>query len=414
MTKPVYFGKSVVLECSIQTEDKSAPMLWTKLPNGKTLACNQKSRDIDKYAVSVEYYERKMVYNLILKHFNSTDVNRVYKCDFGFHSYAGNLLLNENDFIYEPSVKNMKNFSLDNRKLNGIVMIYNGYPKPLCSGKFEGEEISKFINICNKNISIFYETKIELEYITDMCSGTVNVTCNYGNHTVLITQLVDTCKDSPESNYTAVQIMLTTLAGFMLVLTTLRLLAKGDYQSETSDLHGISTASCSRIIHQTCVAINTTLQNINFPIQQELTEIKEGLYGIAGFPNVIGTVDGTLIPIQGLSGEEESNSVCRKGYHVINVQAVVVYKLRFNNVVVRWPGGTHDAFILQQSILFRHMEALVDNGWLLGDSCYPLKSWLITPLGNPSTAQEIRFQKAHCKTRNTVERAFGVLKQRFR
>ncbi|CAC5382936.1 unnamed protein product [Mytilus coruscus] len=134
-----------------------------------------------------------MVYNLTVKHFNSTDVNQVYKCDFGFHSYSGNLLLNENDFISEPSVKNMNNFSLDNRKLNGIVMIYNGYPKPFCSGKFEGEEISKFMNISIKNISIFYETKIELDYITDICRGTVNVTRTYGNHKVLITQLIHAC-----------------------------------------------------------------------------------------------------------------------------------------------------------------------------------------------------------------------------
>lgn len=82
--------------------------------------------------------------------------------------------------------------------------------------------------------------------------------------------------------------------------------------------------------------------------------------------------------------------------------------------MVRWPGGTHDAFILQQSALYRYMEANQGQGWLLGDSGYPLKVWLITPLGNPSTPQEERFQKAHCKTRNVVERAFGVLKQRFR
>jgi hypothetical protein len=82
--------------------------------------------------------------------------------------------------------------------------------------------------------------------------------------------------------------------------------------------------------------------------------------------------------------------------------------------VVRWPGGTHDAFILQQSAIYRYVEANQGQGWLLGDSVYPLKVRLITPLGNPSTPQEERFQKAHCKTRNVVERAFGVLKQRFR
>ena len=82
--------------------------------------------------------------------------------------------------------------------------------------------------------------------------------------------------------------------------------------------------------------------------------------------------------------------------------------------MVRWPGGTHDAFVLQQSALYRYMEANQGQGLLLGKSGYPSKVWLITPLGNPSTPQEERFQKAYCKTRNVVERALGVLKQRFR
>jgi hypothetical protein len=60
------------------------------------------------------------------------------------------------------------------------------------------------------------------------------------------------------------------------------------------------------------------------------------------------------------------------------------------------------------------MEANQGQGLLLGKSGYPSKVWLITPLGNPSTPQEERFQKAYCKTRNVVERALGVLKQRFR
>jgi hypothetical protein len=54
------------------------------------------------------------------------------------------------------------------------------------------------------------------------------------------------------------------------------------------------------------------------------------------------------------------------------------------------------------------------NGWLLGDSGYPLKKWLITPVSNPSNQQEVNFNLAHTQTRNTVERAFGVLKSRFR
>jgi hypothetical protein len=41
-------------------------------------------------------------------------------------------------------------------------------------------------------------------------------------------------------------------------------------------------------------------------------------------------IDGTLIPIQGHSGAEEPNFVCRNGYHAINVQAVAGHKLRGN------------------------------------------------------------------------------------
>jgi hypothetical protein len=104
-------------------------------------------------------------------------------------------------------------------------------------------------------------------------------------------------------------------------------LAKGDYQSETGDLHRISTASCSRIIHTVCGAINRTIDNIKFP-PADMRRVKEGFHSNAQIPNVIGAIDGTLIPIQGHSGAEEPTFVCKNGYHAINVQAVADHKLR--------------------------------------------------------------------------------------
>lgn len=51
----------------------------------------------------------------------------------------------------------------------------------------------------------------------------------------------------------------------------------------------------------------------------------------------------------------------------------------------------------------------------LGDSGYPLEPWLMTPVtGHALTAAEANYNRAHARTRNAIERLFGVLKSRFR
>ncbi|VDI29776.1 Hypothetical predicted protein [Mytilus galloprovincialis] len=191
---------------------------------------------------------------------------------------------------------------------------------------------------------------------------------------------------------------------FLQVMVTLRFLAKGDFLSETADIHGISKASASRCVEEVTSSICKRLQNIKLPRgNAEIDAVKEGFYKIARFPNVVGAVDGTLIPIQ-RPHEDEPAYICRKGFPAINVQAIANSDLRFSNIVVRWPGSTHDSFMLTNSSVPGYMDQ-IPNSWLLGDSGYPLKKWLITPLLHTPNDQE---------TRNVIERSFGVLKSRFR
>lgn len=52
---------------------------------------------------------------------------------------------------------------------------------------------------------------------------------------------------------------------------------------------------------------------------------------------------------------------------------------------------------------------------LLGDSGFPLEPWLFTPINNPAQdSPQWTFNKRFLTTRNSVERAFGVIKSRFR
>ena len=88
----------------------------------------------------------------------------------------------------------------------------------------------------------------------------------------------------------------------------------------------------------------------------------------------------------------------------------------FLNINCQYPGSTHDAFIFANSQMKQIMENLPQTGWLLGDSGYryPLRDYLMTPFNTPATPAEERFNNAHTRTRHVVERAFGVLKSRFR
>ena len=84
--------------------------------------------------------------------------------------------------------------------------------------------------------------------------------------------------------------------------------------------------------------------------------------------------------------------------------------------MAKWPGSTHDSFIFTDSVIGQQLQTqprTLEDGLLLGDSGYPCRTYLLTPYLNPSTAQQEAFNKAHTKTRVTIERTFGWWKRRF-
>lgn len=146
------------------------------------------------------------------------------------------------------------------------------------------------------------------------------------------------------------------------------------------------------------------------------SSIKTGFYLAAGFPNVIGCIDGTHVRIQAPSVDENA-FVNRKGYHSINVQGVCDHEGKLTNINASWPGSVHDAHIFRTSKIRTHMEeegnGCFENGVLLGDSGYACRPFLLTPYNNPQNEAQEKYNQAHSKTRSQIERTFGRLKRRF-
>ena len=67
--------------------------------------------------------------------------------------------------------------------------------------------------------------------------------------------------------------------------------------------------------------------------------------------------------------DEEEAFVNRNNFHSINTQVICDATLRVTDLVAKWPGSTHDSFVLMNSgtgITFNEGE--MPGGWLLGEN----------------------------------------------
>ncbi|XP_030842642.1 putative nuclease HARBI1 [Strongylocentrotus purpuratus] len=195
----------------------------------------------------------------------------------------------------------------------------------------------------------------------------------------------------------------------------LRFYATGSFYAVTGDLQGVSKASVSRVVRDISrVLVREASNYIVFPRDRaSLLQVKRGFTDMCGIPNTLGAVDCTHVRIRSPSIDEHL-FVNRKGYHSINIQCICDSQMKFLNVLARFPGSSHDSYIWANSGICRRFEDVPVQGHLLGDSGYPLRPFLLTPLLNPTTRPEERYNQSHKRGRSVIERSFGVLKSRFR
>ncbi|KAK4877062.1 hypothetical protein RN001_009568 [Aquatica leii] len=202
------------------------------------------------------------------------------------------------------------------------------------------------------------------------------------------------------------------------VLATLRYFAKGGYQNDIAEIHGMSQSTLSRTIKKVVSAVaRHRHEYIKFPVDQEsIRTLKRDFFNIAACPSIVGAIDGTHIKIKN-PGKRDLYPLTyqnRKGFFSLNVQVVCDAKCRVLDIVTRWRGSVHDSRIWHECELKNKFERREINGILLGDSGYPSSRYLLTPLLNPQTLPEERYNRSHIQTRNVIERFFGIWNNKFR
>ncbi|XP_042228180.1 putative nuclease HARBI1 [Homarus americanus] len=198
------------------------------------------------------------------------------------------------------------------------------------------------------------------------------------------------------------------------LLVAMRYMATGKFQITLGDCSDMSQPSVSKCVRNVSAAIATLAREyIKFPSPEREEEFMQEFASIAGMPSVIGCVDGTHIPIKSPGEPNPELYRCRKNFFSINVMAVCDAHMKFTNLVVNWPGSAHDSHIFTSSRLCESLQAGDYRGFLLGDSEYALRPYLLTPIHNPTNEKQRKYNRSHINTRTTIERTFGVWKRRF-
>lgn len=171
-------------------------------------------------------------------------------------------------------------------------------------------------------------------------------------------------------------------------------------------------------------------KHIQIPSGQRLKRIIADFRAGTGIDNMCGAIDGSHIKLYRKPPfwAIPADYWCRHDFHSVLLQGICDYKRIFWSVCARQPGGCHDATHLRTSSIWEQMrggtvleEPIINIGgknvkpYIVGDSAYPLMSFLLKAFNNRSTGSPAKnlFDKQLRKGRVKIENAFGILKNRW-
>ena len=136
------------------------------------------------------------------------------------------------------------------------------------------------------------------------------------------------------------------------------------------------------------------------------------------FPNCVGFMDGTLLPLEFKPKLHGETYYSRKGFFSINMLIICNHNAHILYYMVGWPGSVHDHRVWRNSKMFRNVgDYFNDNEYLLADSAFS-PSAQVVPAFKKSVGGQMdpncsKFNDLLATARVKSEHCIGLLKGRF-
>ncbi|XP_057767911.1 protein ALP1-like isoform X2 [Salvia miltiorrhiza] len=205
-----------------------------------------------------------------------------------------------------------------------------------------------------------------------------------------------------------------------LAATLFRLSHSASFSAVSRRFSLDSRTACTAF-YSVCRAIVENLGHL-FEFNSDINRIIVG-FGWISLPNCCGVL--------GVEKFELESDLIGENRRLL-VQALVDSEGRFLDVSAGWPGSLKPEDVLKRSKLFSGVEESKEylNGpsfnlnpsdaipqYILGESCYPLLPWLLTPYGGKNrelSSSEMEFNGVHCKGMELVGTAFAKVKKKWK
>ena len=207
----------------------------------------------------------------------------------------------------------------------------------------------------------------------------------------------------------------------------LRWLAGGSYL-DIHHFHGVSQTAFFYAKNNVLLSIRNCLKlQIVFPSLTDISRLSVISKGFKHkstrgvFDKCIGAVDGILIQLHSVKGEESNRASrywSRKSFFAFNVQAVCDANRKFLWYSVENPGSTHDSMAFSRgnlaAALARDGRNIGNGMYIVGDAAYKGIPGIITPFdGSKLPIWQDSYNFHQSQLRINIECAFGMLTNRW-